>query len=558
MQGGGQKDGDNMAFIKTHVPCPYCGSKDNTAIDDGGYAKCFGVGCGKRTPLDIYEAAMAAEGIESPAEQKPTPKPSFASVEHLLVTGDFKGCQERGILPATAKRYHCLHTAEKTYYGYYDKSNPVALAAVKMRYPNKSFPWVGDPKSALLFGQQLFPPGSGRAVTITEGEEDAMAGFQLAGNKFPVVSIPNGAQGAYQSCKQALEWLNSFESVVIAFDSDEPGQKAAKEVAQLFGGKAKIMHHPHGIKDACDYYKQGRTDEWNRAWFSAEKYSPDGIVSMGSLRQEIKNPTKKAELTYPWHGLNKMLLGIHPHTIVTWAAGSGVGKSSINRELLYHLLTSSNSTIGTAFMEEDAQRTARGLVGLHIGKQIHLPGVEYTHQEVDEAYDALNLDNRMFLWKDGAGANIDGVISRFNYYTKGLDCDVLVLDHLGMVINGLGATINERQLIDEIMTRLRSEVVQKSPVALNLVSHLTRPDGKPLENGGIVTLNLLRGSGSIAQLSDVVIGVERDTQADTEVERNTLTLRVLKNRITGETGIATQLRYERTTGRLTELGEGLL
>jgi len=102
------------------------------------------------------------------------------------------------------------------------------------------------------------------------------------------------------------------------------------------------------------------------------------------------------------------------------------------------------------------------------------------------------------------------------------------------------------------MTRLRSEVVQKSNCALQFVSHLTRPDGKPLENGGHVSLNLLRGSGSIAQLSDVVIGVERDTQAEDERTRNTLTLRVLKNRMTGETGVATHLVYNKYTGRLIE------
>ena len=544
-----------MAFIKTHQPCPFCGSSDATAFDDRERSHCFS--CSKGAPLEEYYLAMQATNTPAAAEQKPTPKPAFSALENLLVTGQYSGCPARGITADTAFLFKALHTPEKTYYGYYDKNNPVAMAAVKMRYPDKRFPWAGDNKSALLFGQQLFTANSAKTVTITEGEEDAMAAYQLAGSKYPCVSIQNGAQGALASCKAAYEWLDSFPSIVICFDGDEPGRKAAKEVAQLFGGKARIMHHPDGVKDACDYYIKGKAGEWSNAFWKAERYSPDGIVSMGALREEIKKPTAVAALQYPWKGLNKMLLGIHPHTIVTWCAGSGVGKSSINREIVYHALTHSAANIGTAFMEEDAGRTAKGIIGTHLGKQIHLPGVQYTPEEIDAAYADLQMDNRVFLWRDGAGADIDGVISRFNYYARALDCSMLVLDHLGMVINGLGANVNERQLIDEIMTRLRSEVAQKSPVAIHIVSHLSRPDGKPLENGGVVTLNLLRGSGAIAQLSDVVIGVERDTQAPDEYTRNVLTLRVLKNRMTGETGIATHLHYDKKTGRLTELEDTL-
>ena len=66
-------------------------------------------------------------------------------------------------------------------------------------------------------------------------------------------------------------------------------------------------------------------------------------------------------------------------------------------------------------------------------------------------------------------------------------------------------------------------------------------------------LGELRGSQAIAQLSDIVIGMERDQQHENEDIRNTTTVRVLKNRYTGETGPACYLAYDRTTGRLTEV-----
>ena len=80
--------------------------------------------------------------------------------------------------------------------------------------------------------------------------------------------------------------------------------------------------------------------------------------------------------------------------------------------------------------------------------------------------------------------------------------------------------------------------------------------GKAHEEGGQVSLSELRGSAAIAQLSDIVIGLERNQQADDEKERNTTTLRVIKNRFCGLTGKAGSLLYDKETGRLKETVDG--
>jgi twinkle protein len=111
---------------------------------------------------------------------------------------------------------------------------------------------------------------------------------------------------------------------------------------------------------------------------------------------------------------------------------------------------------------------------------------------------------------------------------------------------------DERKALDEIMTKLRT-LVQETDVALIIVSHLKRPDGKGHEEGAVTSLAQLRGSGSIAQLSDMVLGLERDSQSDDIATRNTTCLRVLKNRFVGMTGPATYLYYDKDTGRLNEV-----
>ena len=104
---------------------------------------------------------------------------------------------------------------------------------------------------------------------------------------------------------------------------------------------------------------------------------------------------------------------------------------------------------------------------------------------------------------------------------------------------------DERQMIDKTMTRLRS-LVERTNISLFLVSHLKRTSGdQNHEEGARVTLGQLRGSAAIAQLSDGVIALERNQQA--ESGQSPTTVRVIKNRYSGETGVACTLSYELDT-----------
>jgi twinkle protein len=66
-------------------------------------------------------------------------------------------------------------------------------------------------------------------------------------------------------------------------------------------------------------------------------------------------------------------------------------------------------------------------------------------------------------------------------------------------------------------------------------------------------LSHLKGSQGISQLSDCVIALERNQQAEDAQEANTTTVRVLKSRYTGDTGKACSLLYNTNTGRMSEL-----
>jgi twinkle protein len=88
-----------------------------------------------------------------------------------------------------------------------------------------------------------------------------------------------------------------------------------------------------------------------------------------------------------------------------------------------------------------------------------------------------------------------------------------------------------------------------------MVSHSKRPTGKSHEEGGQTSLSELRGTAAIGQLSNMVLGLERNGQDPDLYRRNVTLIRVLKNRFSGLTGPACYLHYDRGTGRLTQVDD---
>jgi len=105
------------------------------------------------------------------------------------------------------------------------------------------------------------------------------------------------------------------------------------------------------------------------------------------------------------------------------------------------------------------------------------------------------------------------------------------------------------------MTKLRM-LTQELNCGMILVSHLKRPKDQGHEEGAATSLAQLRGSGAIGQLSDIVIGLERNQQD--ESRKNETKIRVLKNRFGGDTGRAGTLVWSKETGRLSERAFGMV
>ena len=536
---------NHKGFVKFHLPCPLCSSSDAVSVNADNSAYCFS--CQEY----IKEYDMQTQTTTSSNNEY--------EVKDYMKESNYAEIVDRGIAESTCKKFGVtvkmdnMGTITNHYYPYHDTQG--AKIATKTRYTKlKEFSIQGNTKNSGLFGQHLF--SKNKYVIITEGELDALSAYQmmLKGTYHtPVVSIKNGIASAVKDIKVSLEWLeNNFDNVIVNFDNDEHGLDGAMKVAELFSpGKCKIMHLPEGFKDASDCLTKNKIQIYNKTFWDAKVFAPDGIINANTLLDDVLKPITKSFVQYPFEGLNKITYGLRPSELVTFTAGSGLGKTQVMREVVHHIIKSTEDKIGLLMLEETPVITSKGLMSVEANQRLHLPDVHVSKEEMTTYFDSTVGTGRVFMYDHFGSNSIDNIVSRVRFLAKGQDCKYIVIDHISIIVSDQQHG-DERRALDEIMTRLRT-LVQETGVSMIVVSHLRRPEGKGHEEGAATSLSQLRGSASIGQLSDMVIGLERDAQNEDPEIRNTTRIRVLKNRFSGITGPCCDLRYDTDTGRLTEV-----
>ena len=533
-------------LVERGLPCDECGSSDAKAVYSDGSTYCFSCEAHSRAePGRAVTRRTGPRDVDGPMAQ--------ALKDWTRRTP--KSIPDRGIAAIIAKKYGVWVTPAQHYYPYYDGDSTEPVGFKVRNTVNKDFRSIGDMKSAGLFGEQRYGNYDRKRIVVTEGELDALAAAQLLEDKVPVVSLRSGAGGAARDFTASYKILDGFAEIVLCFDADDAGREGVKKAASVFGGKVRSMRLDATVgKDACDYLLGGHSKAFTDLYWSSSPVAPAGVLSKEELLERLLAPRPASLGDYPWRGLNKLTWGFRPTELIMLCAGSGLGKSAVLREIVMHIKQTTDHRVGVLMMEESVERTAEGFMSIDLSTPLHLPHstVDRGSDDYMSSYDRVYGDDRIHIMDASfdCGATVDEVVSRVRYMVKALDCKVVILDHISILVSG-GQHGDERRALDEIMTKLRT-LTQDTGIALFAVSHLKRPEGKGHEEGAVTSVGQLRGSAAIAQLSDFVIGLERNAQADDEELRNTTTMRVLKNRFSGLTGPAGALRYDTDTGRLTE------
>lgn len=530
-------------FIE-HGPCEKCGSSDAVGWYSDGHGVCFSCGHYYNHNGNFTEDKLL-EQLE-PKEKNVTP-----------LTDVFRAIPRRGLDEESIRKYQIDICMDKTSfvghrYPFFKDGQHVANQIRKRNV--KEFYWEGNTDGIELFGQHLFPAGSAKAVTVTEGPLDAPATWQLMGSRYPCVSVVSAAS-ALEQCRRSFEWLNSFDEVVVCFDNDEaktrpdgsvyyPGPEAAKKVAELFKpGKCRILTL-HAGKDPCDYTANGISAQtFVKEWWQAPRFRPDGLKIGKDMYDEIINRPSSFCIPYPWEPLNQKTYGIRLSEAVLLMADTGIGKTSIFKEIEHAILSnkeviSKGYGVGFLHLEEPNFETALGILSIEKNKPFHLPDTPREETEIRDAYDkTLNNDRAIFY--DHFGSNdLDEILAKVRYMAV-MGCKYIFLDHLSIIVSDQSG--DERKQLDEISTKLKTLTMELN-IAVFCVIHTNR-QGEA------------RGSAGPEKVANIHISLHRDKKDPDPWRRNVLKLTIEKNRFSGRTGPCLWLYYDEITGRLVELGE---
>ncbi len=419
---------------------------------------------------------------------------------------------------------------------------------MKVRYPypsgwnkyrvlaSKEFYSDGTVKPG-LFGQDRFSSGCAKAITVTEGEEDAMAVYELLGSKWPAVSI-RGASSAKQDCAAAFDYLNSFERIYLCFDGDEPGRKAVQAVASLFPFNKIYVVEKTLFKDANDYLLHNARDDYYRVWHNAKRLTPTNIISsFDEVRQLLESPEKQNIATFPFQRLQDMTLGIRTGETYLFKAKEGMGKTEIFGAIEHHVLKTTDVNMAIMHLEDPDKRIVQRLAGYELKRPVHF-SKEISNGEILEAYrSAVSRDHRVHIYESLENEDYDGVLNKLRFLVSSCECKIVFLDHISRLVSGADVE-DERRTLDKISTNL-SQLNQELDFALLMVTHVN-DDG------------LTRGSRNISKEAWTVIDLERDIESPLDEIRNTTKLSIIKNRFTGMTGPAGEIYFDPETFTLSD------
>lgn len=389
--------------------------------------------------------------------------------------------------------------------------------------------------------------------------------------KMYVLSVNKGEAGV-QELIDNKEIINQFKSVLWCFDNDEVGNNLYKAACKMFRGKSKKLILPVGCKDPNDALNKGRDSEFVSAIFNAEEQKVNGkIKRVADIKDKARVMVEMGK-KYWLDGFNNITFGIRKHYLSVWGAGTGIGKTDTTMAHVDNLMRQGEDVV-VIYLENQKEETARTFAGMLVGKDFNSPPQEqweidmgidynpardYTQQDLDDALDLLDAQDRLRIADLDGSKDVDSVLEVMEECFA-LGYEYFVVDNLTAFVHhdDKGRVATGVQAIDETMKRLGT-FKDENPVNIMLLSHLVKVhDGggrTPHARGGEVYESDFRGAGSITFWANAVWGIERNTIASSFRNKCITLYRNLKNRGIGHmVGSTVVAEKDIRTGRYTEL-----
>ncbi len=428
-------------------------------------------------------------------------------------------------IPEAVRKGVCSREG-KIYFVYTLNGEPVRWKARGIKDKKSQFtsPMTDEEKESFkmpFFSQSKAPWCS--YLVITEGELDSVVLSQLGVPN--CVSLPNGASSVEKTFRNNYEFLQQFDTIYIAFDMDEQGEKAAeKALSMLSPQKFRRICFP--CKDANDWIMQNpevSINDFENLMANARKVEDTCIKNMHGLPDRYFKAVNLG-ISSGWYSIDQLLGGIRVGEVTVVSADTGSGKSTFCMNLMKNL-SDRGQGIWINSYEMSPEMVVRKFASLILKTRMKFR--EFTEDEV-KAFNKYLISRKCYINDVNNKVDIDILRKQFEMASLVYDVKYILLDHLDYIYaNGKKKTTLEN--IDEAVRAIHS-LAMEFQVGVILVVHPTKTlDGKE------VTMSDLKGSSSIKQYADNILIVTRMSRLGS-CDKTRVKIRVFKNRLQGIEG----------------------
>jgi len=375
-----------------------------------------------------------------------------------------------------------------------------------------------------LFGKEVASRSRRKRIFITEGRIDCLSLAETFKEHTKkdfkgfdgIVSINNGSSSALKDCLNNREFIESFQEVILVFDADEDGRKAASKVLKSFP-RFKVAKLPEGL-DCNEMRLQGRDKElYDLVMWKAENVRQGESIKIDDKFIEKALEKPKMGLSTPWPSVDKKIFGIRPHTIWIVGAAPKIGKSEHKNQLIQHLSFYHKRPVGVYDLEVHPVITAKQIISKHIGVNLIRPDADYNNEDLINSLKELSKTGIMFYDRGASREWSDIRICIEEQHILDGVCEFFLDPLTALISRYTAAEANDK--LNEIMTDA-ADLVFKYPITLFMYSHVNnKPKGSlPHERGGKVLSSEFTGSRALEKWSHFGFGISRNRSDDCEPE----------------------------------------
>lgn len=531
-----QAPGGNLKF----ETCPFCGkSKGKFYLQqETGKFICHSASCGEKGGLK-----KLSEKLGITTEVKTVQQKKEESHKMQLKQDDFSVLQfsdgrinekasdlieyweDRGIsLETLIKMSVFKHKYKGTAFFYREESGKVVTVKYRSCDDKKVISQETGGKAVLW----NYPNATSDSIIVTEGEPDALSLVEC-GYFNRVVSVPFGVSN-FDWIENNQEFIGSKKEIILALDNDTAGKDCIRKLSlKLDIGKLKTINLGE-YKDINEVLLFEGQDYLKSIINNPVDLEIEGIKDISEIgRFDINN---MARFTTGIKSFDIITRGIKESELSVFAGDNSSGKTTLVKQFMLSAVQQEkkvwvfNGEITAEIFKEDLYLQANGSDKLERFEDLKVDGevdwkVNQTNYEKIDRWLSKNIK----VFSSEERATEDNIKNKMILAATKMNCFLFVIDNLSVIT--FKGDQQPHQMQGEFAVWCK-EFAKRYGVAVILVNHMTKSTDVAKKNK-----NHIKGSGIITDIADMVVGVHRmyDTDSNHDAE-----LEIMKNRLHGKVG----------------------